>query len=611
MLHLFFFSMKRMNLREHSDFDILFMQVKAQAPWVLKLAVPEHKRGEYLRRTADAIFGVSHIQDPKGWASALAKSFKPKHQDLFQNLVQQSGIVTKIQESLLSRLSSYIHKHILFAFCQSQFSFSQYKTFRKCLFFDSKEVSNEFGVFANVVKKLLPSKQTLSTQFHRIFQLHVKKEDHKIIYDPKTQKILGHQWNLDAILNLIYSNINLYDLLSDPVNPVLIHRADAFPCGGESCFLAAVTLANFGPYANSLLLNFIGNMAYSSDKVFEKVIESWDSNLSTIQQIQSEQERYIEVLDEVLPCKNKFSFDESFARNFLGLNGSSGMFLCFKCYRLRNYDIFQENIPRVTSFLTEQTLKQNLGGHIRNPMVLGVNPEEDIGNCITHACMAFGRILVKYTYSTSINQGIPLGNSQIFFEEVLGVGKIDLEHPPERGFLFFAIFSHLILGTWSIKACQAVKIMKHFNILAELIKRKDLIPVVDNCYRVLKILYTSDYQPESIDWIWLKQNIEPVVVKFEQVFVLGSECNYPHMMAEHTLKFIEANHSLRLFSNTILETLNSSMKQHFLNRTSRKDFLWEAFQRHIMRLLSAIDDKNKLMFALLLTKDEVSAVLES
>jgi hypothetical protein len=174
-------------------------------------------------------------------------------------------------------------------------------------------------------------------------------------------------------------------------------------------------------------------MAYSNDKDYDDVVRAWDTNLISIQQIQNSKKIAIKYVDMTLPCKNKFSFDESFARKFLGLNSSSATFSCFKCYHMRNINIFKTELPRVTSFLTNETLANQVGGHVREPMVTGVNIEQDIGHCITHGLMAFGRVIVKWSYSAAINRQDCRYDVQSFYDVIIGNGKINLIDPPALG----------------------------------------------------------------------------------------------------------------------------------------------------------------------------------
>lgn len=568
---------------KHS-YSSLYNLVVTQAPWLLGLPIKPSDFGKFLRIAADSIFGCCHLEETSKWAHQLVQTFLPRYTFLLDEVVKASGAIDAVTASVLGNIQATIKERTLFAFCQAQLSFRQYEIFVKCLSFENNIVQ---------LKQLFLSKSLLKGLFQRTFAKYVGPDDTKTIYFPNSTIIMGHQWNLPALIDFIYKY--LFEFLSESAQPVLIHRADAFPCGGKSCFLATLSLANLGSLANTILFNFVANMAYTNDRVFTDVVAAWDTNLMQIQQIQASRTITIGYLDLALPCSNKYSFDECFSRTFLGLNTSSSTYNCFKCYNIRNMNIWPDNILRVTSHLTQDTLRNQLGGHVRKPMVEGINTELDMGHCITHGLMAFGRIIVKWTYSTAINRK-RIQPAQSFFDEILGVGKIDLQNPPPLG--------------WSIKGCQSAQVLKNFSRLATILGVQESVTRrAEQLYRVIKILYTSDYSAEDEDWNWLESNIETVVNQFNETFVLGSECNYPHIFATHTKPFLTENKSLRLYSNTVLETLNASMKQHFTNRTSRHDFLWQAFQRHTMRLLSALESKEMLKFAMSLNSRDQTIVV--
>ena len=65
------------------------------------------------------------------------------------------------------------------------------------------------------------------------------------------------------------------------------------------------------------------------------------------------------------------------------------------------------------------------------------------------------------------------------------------------------------------------------------------------------------------------------------------------------------------FSNTILQTINGSMKKIMMTLTSRKDFLSEGQERLSMKLITAIESPEKLQFCIKLkrmTNETIKAI---
>jgi len=420
-------------------------------------------------------------------------------------------------------------------------------------------------------------------------KMEFKELYHK--YIPKTQLseitdsngiVLGMQWDFKKIIEFIFSIPSIRNRIENPEKLVPIIRGDAFPCGGKQCLLISTTLANFGPLCNLKLFNFISNWAYISDKDSEMVKLIWSTNLEILNEIQLIQEIFLESEDLTIRCSCKYSGDEAWFRMMNGLNASSSNFCCTKCYHIR--DLMEDKIviERITTIgeTLNMCIKNGKSGHKRLPLIDSVSPIYDQGLCVTHGIMSFSKMIIKYIYSSCINMlnGDPKIQLKVnaFFECFIGKNRIDISKSPAK-------------GSFSIKACHGIVVMKHYRILAEVCKVEHTIFPVRDVYLMFLLLYTKDYNQDDEEWIWFEQNVTHICFTFESYFCGGRQKNYPHQFARHVVPFLKENGSVRWFSNFIQETINGDFKQIFLNRTSRKNYLQEGHQWDQMSLFTAID----------------------
>jgi hypothetical protein len=72
--------------------------------------------------------------------------------------------------------------NLLFAFCQSQISFNQYKVIRKCLSYyaHNDKVGQEFSL---VTRQILPSPKHLREQHQNLYDEHVRDSELTFLED--------------------------------------------------------------------------------------------------------------------------------------------------------------------------------------------------------------------------------------------------------------------------------------------------------------------------------------------------------------------------------------------------------------------------------------------